>query len=102
MDCVLQAYPGWTMDYAEDAIAREQERGWPIRKMLLYRGFEAKLREIQSAERPNSGISLPQDEMALRVYKARKDANRMFIEEYAEEEKLDPVAVLAKAGVKAV
>ncbi len=97
---VMQAFPGWTLKYADRAIEKDQERGWPIREMLLFRAFEAKLREIQSAESPDSGIPPPQDKLAMRVYKARRDANERYLAEFAKE-RLSPAAVLAKAGVRA-
>ncbi len=88
------------MEYAERAIIKEQERGWPIRNMLLLRAFEAKLREIERAEVPNSGIAPPQDRFAKRVYAARRAANERHLREF-KEQRDDPIEVLAKLGIKA-
>ncbi len=97
---VIAAFPGWTIEYTERALIMEQERGWPIRNMMMLRAFEGKWQEVRAAEKPGSSTPLPQDAMAKRVYAARLAANEGVLREF-QGERLTPKEILAKVGVKA-
>ena len=64
--CVLEQFPGWTLEYTQRTIERDQERGWPLRQMLMQRAFANKFHEVRHAQ-ASEGATIPMDKLARRV-----------------------------------
>jgi hypothetical protein len=79
---VCQEFPLWGPEEAANEIELDQERGWPLRRILFVRAAERKYFEIQRAE--EAGGDLPRDDFAARIFSARTEAHQAKIREVQE------------------
>ena len=85
LGCVLRAFPGWTMEYAERVLVKECERGWPLKKIMLMEDFARKFEEICAAQVPKSGMNIPTDPFAKRVMVISARAHQRALKRHKEQ-----------------
>ncbi len=90
----MEAVPCYDHVQAQEALLLDQERGWPLREILMLRGFARKHEQITAIEKaqreatdPEQAAKLvvPTDKAAQRVYEIRKRMNETILREDMEE-----------------
>lgn len=98
----MEAVPCYDHMQAQEALFLDQERGWPLREILMLRGFARKHEQITSIEKAQrettdpeqaAKLVLPTDVAAQRVYEIRKLMHETILRENMEE-------IAAKEGPK--